>query len=264
MRVRLTRFNRLLVGALALALAISVTSTGDARLLALAAVCALTGLVVGLGVSFPQLQLFGESFCRARIRRKLVALTFDDGPDPENTPALLALLAERKVRATFFCIGERVGRAPDLARRATVEGHSVENHTFRHSPLTNFFSVGRLRVELMRAQDEIERATGRAPVFFRPPMGLTNGRIFRAAGELGLAVAGYTARGLDRRADAPDRIAGRLLRKLRPGAVFLLHDAGAPRVRLLAAVTLVLDGLDAAGYECVRLDELRDEHETNP
>jgi len=263
LRPRLTRFHQLLVVAFAMAVAVSVASTGDARWVGLVAVCTLTGVLVGLGVSFPQWQLFGESFCRARIQRKLVALTFDDGPDPENTPALLALLAERKVRATFFCIGERVDRAPELARRSAMEGHSVENHTFRHSPLTNFFSVARLRADLTRAQEAILRATGRAPVFFRPPMGLTNDRVFRAAGELGLGVAGYTARGLDRRADAPDRIAGRLLRKLRPGAVFLLHDAGAPRMRLLAVVTLVLDGLHAAGYECVRLDELRTEHEAN-
>jgi peptidoglycan/xylan/chitin deacetylase (PgdA/CDA1 family) len=109
---------------------------------------------------------------------------------------------------------------------------------------------------LSRTQAEIQRATGRAPEFFRPPVGLTNPRIFRVTGELGLKVVGYTARGLDRRADAPEKIAGRLLRKLRPGAIFLLHDAGVPRERLLAVVTLMLDKLEADGYQFVRLDEL--------
>ena len=160
------------------------------------------------------------------------------------------------MRATFFCIGQRVVRQPELVKRMVAEGHEIENHTFQHSPITNLFSVRRLRDELARAQAEIQRVTGRAPEFFRPPVGLTNPRIFRVTGELGLKVVGYTARGLDRRADAPETIVGRLLRKLQPGAIFLLHDAGVPRERLLAVVTLLLDKLQAGGYQCVRLDEL--------
>jgi peptidoglycan/xylan/chitin deacetylase (PgdA/CDA1 family) len=226
------------------------------RFWSLAALCSVSGLCVGLGVSFPQWQMFGQSICAAASKRKAVALTFDDGPDAANTPALLALLAGRKARATFFCVGQRVAQQPELVKRMVAEGHGIENHTFLHSPLTNIFSVKRLRGELSLAQTEIQRAAGRAPEWFRPPAGLTNPRIFRVTGELGLKVAGYTARGLDRRTDAPEKIAGRLLRKLRPGAIFLLHDAGVPRERLLAVVTLVLDKLESEGYQCVRLDEL--------
>jgi peptidoglycan/xylan/chitin deacetylase (PgdA/CDA1 family) len=213
-------------------------------------------LCVGLGVSFPQWQMFGKSICAVPTKRKVLALTFDDGPDMENTPALLALLAGRKVRATFFCIGNRAARQPELLKQIAVAGHEIENHTFLHHPLTNIFSVARLRDDLARAQTEIQRVAGRAPEFFRPPVGLTNPRIFRVTGELGLKVVGYTARGLDRRADAPEKIVGRVLRKLQPGAIFLLHDAGVPRERLLAVVTLLLDKLEAGGYQCVRLDEL--------
>jgi peptidoglycan/xylan/chitin deacetylase (PgdA/CDA1 family) len=137
-----------------------------------------------------------------------------------------------------------------------AEGHEIENHTFQHCPWTNIFSVRRLRDDLARAQTEIQSVAGRAPEFFRPPVGLTNPRIFRVTRELGLKVAGYTARGLDRRTDAPEKIAGRLLRKLQPGAIFLLHDGGVPRERLLAVVTLLLDKLEFEGYQCVRLDEL--------
>lgn len=222
----------------------------------LAGLCAISGTCVGLGVSFPQWQFFGESVCRVRTTRKVVALTFDDGPDAGNTPALLALLAERKVRATFFCVGQRAARQPELVKRLVAEGHEVENHSFQHSPMTNLFSVPRLREDLARAQDEFRRLTGRAPEFFRPPVGLTNPRVFRVAGELGLKVAGYTARGLDRRPDAPENIAARLLRKLQPGAIFLLHDGGVPRERLLAVAGLLLDKLQAEGYQCLRLDEL--------
>jgi peptidoglycan/xylan/chitin deacetylase (PgdA/CDA1 family) len=236
---------------------------GAARWWWLTFLCTSSGLCLGLGVSFPQWQLFGRSLCRAITSKKIVALTFDDGPDPENTPALLELLAERNIRATFFCIGRRVAGQTALVQRMAAEGHEVENHTFQHSPVTNLFSVARLREELTLAQAEIQRATGRAPGFFRPPAGLTNPRVFRVTGELGLKIAGYTARGLDRRADTPEKIAGRLLAKLQPGVIFLLHDCGVPGKRLLNVTRLVLDQLQAAGYRCVRLDELEQEHETN-
>jgi peptidoglycan/xylan/chitin deacetylase (PgdA/CDA1 family) len=264
LRSRLTGFHFVLGTTVGLAAVVYAFTTGVVRWGWLAGLCTLAGLAVGLGVSFPQWQMFGTSFCAAGTRRKIVALTFDDGPDPENTPALLALLAEQRACASFFCIGDRVAGQPDLIRQMVAAGHAVENHTFRHDPLTNLFSVARLRQELAEAQDAIQRAAGRAPVFFRPPMGLTNGRVFRVTNELGLTVAGYTARGLDRRADSPERIAGRLLRKLRPGAILLLHDAGVPRDRLLAVVTIVLDRLHAAGYECVRLDTLKAEDEKHP
>ena len=238
------------------AVPILILTKGAACFWWLAALCSLSCTVVGLGVSFPQWQMFGESICAVTTKRKIVALTFDDGPDAENTPALLALLAERKVRATFFCIGNRVAQQPELVKRMVAEGHRIENHTFQHSPATNIFFARQLRDELAQTQTEIQRIAGRAPEFFRPPVGLTNPRIFRVTNKLGLKVAGYTARGLDRRADAPEKIAGRLLRKLQPGAIFLLHDAGVPRERLLAVVTLLLDKLEADGYQCVRLDEL--------
>jgi peptidoglycan/xylan/chitin deacetylase (PgdA/CDA1 family) len=246
----------ILGGTLVAAVLIFIFVHGSACFWWLTALCTVSGTCIGLGVSFPQWQLFGKSLCAVTTRRKRVALTFDDGPDAENTPALLALLAKREIRATFFCIGNRVSQQPELIRRMAADGHEIENHTFQHSPATNLFSLRRLRDDLSQAQTEIQRATGRTPAFFRPPVGLTNPRIFRVTGELGLKIVGYTARGLDRRTDMPEKIVGRLLRKLHPGAIFLLHDAGVPRERLLAVVTLLLDKLEAEGYQCVRLDEL--------
>jgi len=253
---RLTRYGMIRGATFVGVILIILLVHGLARFAWLAGLCSLSGLVLGLGVSFPQWQMFGRSICAGPKQRKVVALTFDDGPDAKNTPALLAFLAERRVRATFFCIGRRVAALPEVVRLMMAEGHEIENHTWQHSPLTNLFSVRRLRDELVQAQRKIERATGRAPVFFRPPVGLTNPRVFRVTQELGLQVAGYTARGLDRRQDTPEQIAGRLLRKLQPGAIFLLHDAGVPRERLLAVVKLLLDKLEAEGYQCLRLDEL--------
>jgi peptidoglycan/xylan/chitin deacetylase (PgdA/CDA1 family) len=254
--MRLTRFQWILVGTALAALLIVVLCRGATCLVLLSLLFSLAGLWIGLGVSFPQRQMFGPSLCRVRTGEKVVALTFDDGPDPETTPALLTLLAQRGVRATFFCVGDRVARHPEVARRIAAEGHLVENHSHRHSPWTNLFSVRRLREDVSRAQAEIERATGRAPQFFRPPMGLTNQRVFRVVKELGLGVAGYSARGRDQRTGSAERVVARILRRVRPGTIVLLHDGGVPARRLLAGVTMLIDKLEAAGYQCRRLDEL--------
>ncbi len=260
----MTRYQCLVVGTVLLAALIIWQTHGPQRWGLLIVLCCVAGLTVGLGVSFPQWRMFGPSLCRVRTTRRVVGLTFDDGPDPVATPALLDLLAKRQVKAAFFCVGERVAQHPELVRRVVAEGHLVENHSHRHHRGTNLFSVARLRGELAEAQEAIRQATGQAPRFFRPPMGLSNQRVFRVARELNLRVTGYTARGLDSRlADTPEQIVSRLLRGLRPGAVLLLHDGGGPVERLLAAVSMLIDRLQSAGYECLRLDELVECEEPN-
>lgn len=213
-------------------------------------------ILMGLGVAIPQLQLFGPFVCRGTASRRCVALTFDDGPDANSTPPLLELLRETNAKAAFFCVGKRVEANPQLAARIVREGHLLENHSYAHSNLTNFFSTARLQGELMRAQAVVQKATGLSPRLFRPPMGLSNPRVFRAARALGLTVVGWTARGLDTRLKEPARIVSRIVRRLEPGAIILLHDGNIPADRLVATVKSLLDTLRALGYELVRLDEL--------
>ncbi len=256
MRVRLTRFQWALGSTVAASLLIVAFSQGTLRWVLLSVLFSLAGLYVGLGACFPYLQVFGQSLCEIRTRRKVVALTFDDGPEPLNTPRLLDLLASRGVRATFFCVGQRVARHPELARRIAAEGHLVENHSYLHSSWMNLFSVERLRADLTQAQEEIARVTGRRPTFFRPPSFLTNPRVFRVVRELNLTVAAARRLGLDRQPNSAERIAARVLRGVRPGGIILLHDGGVPADRLLAVVTTIIDKLQADGYECLRLDEL--------
>jgi peptidoglycan-N-acetylglucosamine deacetylase len=212
--------------------------------------------VVGLGAAIPQLGLYGPFVCRGNRTRRCVALTFDDGPDAHSTPALLELLRERGVEAAFFCVGGRVADHPELAARIVGDGHLLENHTYAHSNATNIFSVARLQTELARAQTVIQQATGTAPHLFRPPMGLSNPRVFRAARSLGLTVVGWSARGLDTIITKPERIVARIERRLEPGAIILLHDGNIPAERLLLTVKLLLDRLGALGYDVVRLDRM--------
>lgn len=213
-------------------------------------------IVLGCGVAFPSWRMFGPYICHGSPQRKWVALTFDDGPDPRSTPALLDWLREAKVEATFFCVGERVAANPALAARIVREGHLVENHSHVHSNHTNFWSTGRLREELTQAQSAMEQAAGKRPQLFRPPMGLSNPRVFRAARALDLKVIGWTARGLDTKLTEPAQIVERIMKRVRPGGIVLLHDGNIPVERLLETVRKLLDKLRAAGYEVVRLDRI--------
>jgi peptidoglycan/xylan/chitin deacetylase (PgdA/CDA1 family) len=250
--MRFTRYHivvaiALLIGLLAL--------MGKSLALGIGAITFLL-VSIGLGVAFPQLSLFGPFVCRGSGDRKRVALTFDDGPDARSTPALLELLQQRGVQASFFAVGKRVAALPDIAARIVREGHLLENHSYAHSNITNFFSVPRLRTELNQAQEAIRQATGVAPTCFRPPMGLSNPRVFRAAREAGLKVIGWTARGLDTKLTDSKEVVSRICRRIEPGAIILLHDGNIPADRLVTTVKTLLDRLRSLDYEVVRLDHL--------
>jgi peptidoglycan/xylan/chitin deacetylase (PgdA/CDA1 family) len=212
--------------------------------------------IIGMGAAFPQLRFYGPFTCRGKSWERCVALTFDDGPDDRSTPALLDLLRESGVPAAFFCVGQRVAARPELAERIVREGHLLENHSYTHSHFINFFTTARLRAELTRTQTAIHTATGATPQYYRPPMGLSNPRTFRAARSLGLKVIGWSVRGLDTRCADPEIIHRRIARRLAPGAIILLHDGNIPATRLLSTVKLLLATLHERGYKVVRLDQL--------
>ena len=229
----------------------------------LLAVIGVYVVLAGFGVAIPQMQFFGPCICRAKTDCKCVALTFDDGPDPRSTPALLDLLRERDVEAAFFCIGRNIDAEPLLAARIAHEGHVLGNHTYTHNNATNFFTEARLRDELRRTQGAIEEAAGVANEWFRPPVGLTNPRVFRAAWVFRLKVVGWSIRSLDTRLTDPQLIVDRIVRQLKPGAIILLHDGNIPADRVIATAKLLLDRLESLGYEVVRLDRLLSEKNGN-
>lgn len=213
-------------------------------------------VLTSFGVALPHWNLFGAFICRGETTEKKVALTFDDGPDPSSTPALLDLLRVEGVKATFFCIGHRVDAHPKLAARIASEGHEIGNHTHAHSNLTNFYFSWMLKADILRGQRSVERATGIQPMRFRPPMGLSNPALFFVTRRLKLPVIGWTARGFDTRVQEPERVVARIVSKLSPGGIILLHDGGIPRERLLTTVTALLAELKKSGYQVVPLAEL--------
>jgi peptidoglycan/xylan/chitin deacetylase (PgdA/CDA1 family) len=154
-----------------------------------------------------------------------VVLTFDDGPHPEGTPAVLEVLARAGARATFFVIGEQVRRRPALVAEIAAAGHVVALHGHRHR-LQSRLTASQVRDDLARGAAEIEDATGASPAWHRPPYGIYSPAGLRAARAGGLRPLLWSRWGKDwRRFTTPRRIAERVLHGLLPGDVILLHDA---------------------------------------
>jgi peptidoglycan/xylan/chitin deacetylase (PgdA/CDA1 family) len=217
-------------------------------------------LVVG-GSLMPRSRWFGPNLTRwPGDPGDRVALTFDDGPDPEVTPAILELLEAHGATATFFVVGERAAAQPDLVAEIVGRGHRVGNHTFDHPHGFWFLPPAALAAQLDRAQEAVKGACGRTPAHFRAPAGIRPPWLEPFLARRGLRLVSWTRRGLDTVTRDPERVAARLLRGLRPGDILLLHDRGSARDRdgrpvVLSALPRVLEGVAAAGLRMAALPE---------
>ncbi|MDB5415664.1 MAG: polysaccharide deacetylase [Rubritepida sp.] len=192
--------------------------------------------------------------------RPTVALTFDDGPDPEVTPRILDILDAHGAKASFFLIGRKVARHPALVRELVRRGHAVENHSQRHSLAFACRGPWALWREVTEAQRAIGDACGEVPRFFRAPMGLRNPMLDPVLATEGLSLVSWTRRGYDTMRRRPEPILSRLTRGLAPGDILLLHDGssaldadGSPVV--LAVLPRLLDRISALGLRAASLSE---------
>jgi peptidoglycan/xylan/chitin deacetylase (PgdA/CDA1 family) len=198
---------------------------------ALAALVANHAVLTAVGL-WPRSTALGENLVRlpeAAAARGEVALTIDDGPDPEVTPAVLDLLDAAGARATFFCIAERAARHPQLVREIVRRGHSVQNHTHAHSHRFSLLGPRGFAREIEAAQRVLSGLTGETPRFFRAPAGLRNPFLAPVLHRLGLVLASWTRRGYDTRERDPRRVLQRLTRGLAAGDILLLHDGHCAR-----------------------------------
>jgi peptidoglycan/xylan/chitin deacetylase (PgdA/CDA1 family) len=221
------------------------------------------GLAAAAAWSAPALAPIFPPLCNAiGVARRLppgtrgVALTFDDGPHPEGTPALLDLLGEAGVRATFFVIGEQVERWPGLAERIAREGHLVALHGHRHRNLLRIPPAALAR-DLDRGARVVHEATGIEPALYRPPYGIFSPAGLAIARRRGWETLLWSRWGHDWRGSrAPERIAAEATRDLGHGDVVLLHDAdhysasGSWR-NTLAAMPGILGALERSGLPAV-------------
>lgn len=228
---------------------------GAARGWTIAGILVVYFIIFSLGVAFIRMQFFGAWLCRGAVGHQRVALTFDDGPDPSATPALLELLKREKVVATFFCIGKKVAAHPDVAKRIVDDGHLIANHTDSHYWWFSVLLSKPLRWEIDRAQAAIERATGVVPKFFRPPAGLTNPHFAGAMRRACLTMVGWDVRSLDTVGTAKDAI-DRVLSRTRDGSIIVLHDGCSSAERIVEIASAVIRELRGRGFKFERIDQM--------
>jgi peptidoglycan/xylan/chitin deacetylase (PgdA/CDA1 family) len=167
--------------------------------------------------------VFGRVIGRGDRRSRTLYLTFDDGPNTAATSAILATLGEQEVPAAFFMVGDHVRRHPDLAHRVAAAGHEVGNHTLRHVKLHSH-GPSRIQEELEQTHRIIEDATGAGPRAFRAPHGYRNPFVTQAVRRLHYRVFGWTFGVWDTDLPGAEEIRRRVRRRLKPGAIVLLHD----------------------------------------
>jgi peptidoglycan/xylan/chitin deacetylase (PgdA/CDA1 family) len=214
--------------------------------------------VIGL---WPRSTMLGPNWTRlpdAASARNEVAITFDDGPDPDVTPKVLDLLESLRVPATFFCVGSKVVQHPELCRDMIRRGHAVENHSASHGWHFSLLGLRGMERELDAAQRAVAATTGQAPLFFRAPAGLRNPLLEAALCRLGLRLASWTRRGFDTRDGNADAVLRRLLRGLRRGDILCVHDGNVARTKsgepvILVVLPRLIEAIRAAGLSPVTL-----------
>ena len=200
-------------------------------------------LVLGSIGLWPRSRLIDRNIVRlpaaARARGE-VSLTFDDGPDPAVTPQVLDLLDRHGAKASFFFPALQAAAHPALVQEVLRRGHSVENHSYRHSNHFAWYGWSRLRRELELSQDAIGDLAGRRPEFFRAPMGLRSPLLDPVLALAGLRQVSWTRRGYDAVCRVPDQVLRRLSRGLAAGDILLLHDGRAARASSGEPVVLIV------------------------
>ncbi|MFN3652670.1 MAG: polysaccharide deacetylase family protein [Armatimonadota bacterium] len=184
-----------------------------------------------------------------RLSQPVAALTFDDGPDPEQTPRILDLLGEWGAHATFFVLGEAASKHPRLVCRITAEGHAIGNHTYSHA-VCRGISAAELRTELAATDAAIREACGVEPRLFRPPFGAVGLRSLCALARDGRRVALWSQDSRDYRGAGPEEIAA-VGAALRPRDILLLHDRFPATVE---ALPRILRSLRERGVPLVTLE----------
>jgi peptidoglycan/xylan/chitin deacetylase (PgdA/CDA1 family) len=222
----------------------------------------LLGLVLyaTLGVLWPHSGMYGRALARGKVGTRKVALTFDDGPHPVTTRAVLELLRAHDARATFFLLGHKVEAHPDVVREIQAAGHTLGIHGFLHERLFSLRSSGHAQAQIERARRAIEGACGVAPTLFRPPIGFASYWTFCGAERAGVEIVAWSVRSLDGvRGARPERVAQRVIEHLTDGAIVLLHDAAEHddfTPASLAALPEILRVLRERGLSAVGVDQL--------
>lgn len=199
----------------------------------------------------------GEILWEVPTHSKVIALTFDDGPDNQSTMKILDLLKQYEAKATFFVVGSRVEQHPDIVSRERQEGHEIGNHSYTHPPFHNI-NGNKLSSELNQTQKAILDATGIKSVLFRPPGGSYNESIVRTSKDFGMLTVlwSWHQDTLDWRKPGVNKIVKKVLDNARNGDIVLMHDFVPNSTQTVEALAIILPELQKRGFKFVTISEL--------
>ncbi len=253
----MSKFHVSLIVTILALIAAAVGLHGIDRVVTIAVIVASFVVLFSVGIARISLQFFVPTVLSGRVGKMQIALTFDDGPDPASTPALLDFLAREKIPAAFFCIGKHVAAHPEIARRIVAEGHLIGNHSYHHGHFMMFNRGRGWAREMKLGQDAIREATGQTPELFRPPIGLTSPHFKYALRVNALKIIGWSVRPRDTIRPA-DVVIEHILKETRDGSIILLHDGGTSGERIVGIVEALVKELRSRGFRFERVDRMID------
>ena len=194
-----------------------------------------------------------KAFCRVKTTKRVIALSFDDGPHPRLTPKVLDVLAKHNVKAIFFLIGESAEKYPEIVKRIVNEGHLIGNHSFSHTNMFPLLTRAKMEADLMKCESTLYDITNQETKYFRPPYGVTNPTIGSVVRKLGYKTIGWSIRSLDTKQEPRKNVLLRIKKLAHPGGIILMHDNREESDRLTEKV---ITSLLIKGYKFKRVDEL--------
>ena len=217
------------------------------------AVLILFSAVMAYGSMNVDSNFFIKTINQGDTKTNCIAITFDDGPFPENTTRILDILKEKQVESAFFCIGKNVMQSPAVLRRIDEEGHVVGNHTFNHGRFFDLQSSSAMHDELVKTDQIIFNLLGKRTKLFRPPYGVTNPALAKAVRKCSYSTIGWSLRSLDTITKDKHVLWNRITKNLKAGDVVLFHDYCENTIELLPQF---IDHAAKNGLKIVRLDVL--------
>ncbi|MCX2745370.1 polysaccharide deacetylase family protein [Mangrovivirga sp. M17] len=183
----------------------------------------LFALSIAGGAYFIRFNFFVSSINRLKVNSNQVAITFDDGPTL-NTLKVLDVLDDYNAKGTFFLIGKRITENKEIAEEIITRGHSIGNHSYSHSSSFPIYSSKKIAKEIVDTNNLLETVTGKKNVLFRPPFGVTNPSVSKGIKRSGVKSIGWSIRSFDTVGHNAERVVNRIIKKIKPGSIILLHD----------------------------------------
>ncbi|QTE35754.1 polysaccharide deacetylase family protein [Mucilaginibacter gossypii] len=210
-------------------------------------------LILFYGCYYIGSNFFMRVMCSLKTNKKIIAITFDDGPDATATLQILKILKQQNTPAAFFCIGSRIPGNETVLKQIHKQGHIIGNHSFSHHFWFDLFSSAKMLDDMLQASQLVRQTINLSPLLFRPPYGVINPNLKKAILKSRMVPIGWSVRSMDTVINDSQKLLNKITRRLNPGAIFLFHDTGAATISVLP---LFIEQAKAQGYEIVRLDKM--------